>query len=162
VGNCQQPSQLGMFIGDYKQQEVSIKRMVELIPDEPPEVLVEHHPVYDRGAFPKVPYITKTPAHRLDTLEARGLTYRYPGTDNGIAEIDLHLVRGSFTVIAGRIGSGKTTLLRVLLGLCQKTRAKSYGMGNMSPTRRHFSKRLVAPMQPRFRACSAIRYGTIS
>src|SRR5712692_236408 len=94
--------------------------MVELIPDEPPEVLVEHHPVYDRGAFPKVPYIAKTPAHRLDTLEARGLTYRYPGTDNGIAEIDLHLVRGSFTVITGRIGSGKTTLLRVLLGLLPK------------------------------------------
>jgi len=116
----QLPSQLGTFIGDYKQQEISIKRMVELIPDEPPQVLVEHHPVYDRGTFPKVPYIAKTPAHRLDTLEGRGLTYRYPGTDNGIAEIDLHLVRGSFTVITGRIGSGKTTLLRVLLGLLPK------------------------------------------
>src|SRR5437868_13857509 len=87
----QLPSQLGMFIGDYKQQEVSIQRMVELIPDEAPQVLVEHHPVYERGAFPAVPYIAKTPAHRLDTLEVRGLSYHYPGTHNGIADIHLHL-----------------------------------------------------------------------
>ncbi len=116
----QLPSQLGMFIGDYKQQEVSIKRMVELIPDESPQVLVEHHPVYERGAFPQVPYIVKTPAHRLDTLEARGLTYCFPGTQSGIADINVHLKRSSFTVITGRIGSGKTTLLRVLLGLLPK------------------------------------------
>lgn len=116
----QLPSQLGMFIGDYKQQEVSIARMVELIPDEPPQVLLEHHPVYDRGAFPAVPYIAKTPAHRLDTLEVRGLTCRYAGTGNGIAGIDLCLTRGSFTVITGRVGSGKTTLLRALLGLLPK------------------------------------------
>ena len=116
----QLPSQLGMFIGDYKQQEVSIKRMVELIPDELPHVLVEHHSVYERGAFPIVPYIAKTPAHRLDTLTVRGLSFRYPGTNNGIADIDLHLTRGSFTVVTGRIGAGKTTLLRVLLGLLPK------------------------------------------
>jgi len=34
-----------------------------------------------------------------------------------VADIDLHLERGSFTVITGRVGSGKTTLLRALLGL---------------------------------------------
>ena len=47
----------------------------------------------------------------------RGLTYRHPGGDRGIAGVDLSLRRGSFTVITGRIGSGKTTLLRALLGL---------------------------------------------
>ena len=36
---------------------------------------------------------------------------------SGIAEIDLTLPRGSFTVITGRIGAGKTTLLKALLGL---------------------------------------------
>jgi ATP-binding cassette subfamily B protein len=35
--------------------------------------------------------------------------------------INLHVRRGSFTVITGRIGVGKTTLLRVLLGLLPKT-----------------------------------------
>jgi ATP-binding cassette subfamily B protein len=48
---------------------------------------------------------------------ARNLTYRYPGSDKGVEGIDLHLPRGSFTVVTGRIGSGKTTLVRVLLGL---------------------------------------------
>ena len=52
----------------------------------------------------------------LTKLEARGLTYTYPGSRRGIQEIDLILERGSFTVIAGRRGAGKTTLLRVLLG----------------------------------------------
>src|SRR5437660_2701265 len=116
----QLPSQLGMFIGDYKQQEVSIQRMVELIPDEVPQALVERHPVYDRGEFPAVSYSAKTAVHRLDTLEVEAITYRYPGTDKGIADIHLRLKRGSFTVITGRIGSGKTTLLRVLLGLLPK------------------------------------------
>ena len=37
------PSYLGTFVGDIKQQEVAISRLVELVPDEPPEVLVEHH-----------------------------------------------------------------------------------------------------------------------
>ncbi|WP_223067341.1 ABC transporter ATP-binding protein [Paenibacillus caui] len=53
----------------------------------------------------------------LYTLEARGLTYRYPETGRGIESIDLTLKRGSFTVITGMIGSGKTTLLRTMLGL---------------------------------------------
>jgi ATP-binding cassette subfamily B protein len=50
-------------------------------------------------------------------LETSGLTYRYPESDRGIEDINLHLARSSFTVITGRIGSGKTTLLRTLLGL---------------------------------------------
>jgi ATP-binding cassette subfamily B protein len=125
----QLPSQLGMFLGDYRQQEVSIGRMIELMPDEAPQALVERHPVYERGAFPAVPSIVKTPRHRLDTLEVRGLTYRYPGSDNGIFDMHLHLKRGSFTAITGRIGSGKTTLLRVLLGLLPKEAGQIYWNG---------------------------------
>src|SRR6266700_6237150 len=67
----QLPSQLGTFIGDYKQQEILMQRMVELIPDEVPQALVERHPVYERGEFPAVPYIAKTAVHRLDTLEVQ-------------------------------------------------------------------------------------------
>ena len=39
------PSYLGTFVGDIKQQEVAIGRLVELIPDEPSEALVESHPL---------------------------------------------------------------------------------------------------------------------
>ena len=40
------PSELGTFYGDYKTQEVSIERMLELVRPEPASVLVESHPVY--------------------------------------------------------------------------------------------------------------------
>jgi len=114
------PATLGGFLADYQIQQVSIQRMLELQPDAPPETLVEHGPVYQREAHPGAVHVPRTEAHRLNTLHAAGLTYTYPGSEHGIHDISLHLKRGSFTVITGRIGSGKTTLLRVLLGLLPK------------------------------------------
>jgi ATP-binding cassette subfamily B protein len=101
----------------YKQVGVSFDRLALLMADAPPEKLVEHGLVYMSGELPPVSFVPKTDAHRLDLLEAVGLTYRYPDSGRGIEGIDLSLDRGSFTVITGRVGSGKTTLLRVLLGL---------------------------------------------
>jgi len=120
----QVPSELGTFFGDYRTQEASIDRMLELIRPEPPQALVAYHPVYERSDPPPPPAIAKTPADRLERLEVRGLTYRHASANGGngvvsrgIEDIDLTLPRGSFTVITGRVGSGKSTLLRVLLGL---------------------------------------------
>jgi ATP-binding cassette subfamily B protein len=123
------PATWGMFIGDYKQQEVSIKRMVELIPDEQPGVLVEHAPIYEYGALPELPSTAAMPERRFDMLEVRGLSYHYPGTERGITGIDLRIPYGSFTVVTGRIGSGKTTLLRTLLGLLPKESGEVYWNG---------------------------------
>jgi ATP-binding cassette subfamily B protein len=53
-------------------------------------------------------------------LSAKGLSYVYPYTNQGIEGIDLELKAGTLTVITGRVGSGKTTLLRTLLGLLPK------------------------------------------
>jgi ATP-binding cassette subfamily B protein len=111
------PEVIGGFIADYRNQAVSIKRMLDLQPDAPPETLVEHGPVYLRGELPAVPHVLKKDAHRLERLEATGLAYVYPDSGRGIEGVDLRLGRGSFTVVTGRVGSGKTTLLRVLLGL---------------------------------------------
>ena len=111
------PPMLGTFIADYQTQAVSIKRLLQLQPQAPPETLLTHGPVYMNGALPEIPYIVKAPAHRLETLEVTGLTYKYPDSDRGIENINLHLARGSFTVVTGRIGSGKTTLIHALLGL---------------------------------------------
>ncbi|MCW5848873.1 MAG: ABC transporter ATP-binding protein [Anaerolineae bacterium] len=108
---------MGTFIGDYKTQEVSIRRLTEMIQPEPSPALVDYAPVYQTGPLPTLHYTTKTPADRLDYLDVRGLTYHYPGSDKGIADIHLTLPRGGFVVVTGRIGSGKTTLLRTLLGL---------------------------------------------
>ena len=106
----------------YKQVGVSLERLVKLLQDAPPQTLVEHGLVYMSGELPEVPYFPKTEDHRLETLQASGLTYIYPDTKRGrgIEDIGLRLERGSFTVITGRIGCGKTTLLRVLLGLLPK------------------------------------------
>ena len=111
---------IGSAWAEYKQIGVSIGRLLTLLRGAPPQKLVTHNPVYLRGALPEVPFTPKTAADRLVSLEASGLTYRYPESGRGIAGIDLRLARGSFTVITGRIGAGKSTLLRVLLGLIPK------------------------------------------
>jgi ABC-type multidrug transport system fused ATPase/permease subunit len=101
----------------YKQCEVSLVRLSALLQGDAPDQLVEHVPVYLRGDLPPVPHTEKADAHRLRTLRVSGLSYRHPDSGRGIEDVHLHLERGSFTVITGRIGSGKTTLLRALLGL---------------------------------------------
>jgi ATP-binding cassette subfamily B protein len=107
----------GLLVARYKQIGVSVERMGRLMEGAPPGALVEFSPVYMDGRFPDVIYPAKTEIHQLRTLEARNLTYHYPTSGNGIEGINLHLKRGTFTVVTGRVGSGKTTLLRVLLGL---------------------------------------------
>lgn len=118
------PMDLGAFVGDYKTQEVSIDRILDMIRPETPEALVENHPIYEREAVPPVVYPQKSPSDRLDRLEVLGLTYRHPersgngsGRENGIWDINFSVQRGTFTVITGRVGSAKSTLVRVLLGL---------------------------------------------
>ena len=107
----------GMFLAHYRQTAVSFERMVTLLQGAPPQTLVAHKPLYLRGDLPELAHMPKGPDDRLEQLEAKGLSSRYPDTGRGIAGVDLRIERGSFTVITGRIGSGKTTLLRALLGL---------------------------------------------
>ncbi len=123
----QVPSEIGTFYGDYKTQAVSIERLLELVRPQPVTVLTEAHPVYAHGPLPDVPAPVKGPGDRLEKLEVKGLTFRYPqdtlnstkegGTQGGVEGISFTLPRGSFTVVTGRIGSGKSTLVRALLGL---------------------------------------------
>jgi ATP-binding cassette subfamily B protein len=114
---------VGQVVARYKQLGVSIERMVRLMEgasasDRPSvSALVEPSAVYMDGSLPPIANPAKTEAHRLSTLDVRNLTYRYPGAEAGIEDVNLHLERGTLTVITGRVGAGKTTLLRVLLGL---------------------------------------------
>ena len=113
----------GMYIARVRQATVSIERMVALLQGAPPESLVASRPLHLAGDLPPL----DGPGHAassLEVLEAGALSFRYPGTDHGISDVDLRLERGSFTVITGRIGSGKTTLLRVLLGLLPADRGE--------------------------------------
>ncbi len=108
---------VGIFIARFKQATVSYTRMIELLRGAPPPRLVRRADLALTGPEPDVTVPPRRAADCLERLEIRGLSFRYPGSDNGIEDIDLDLPRGSFTVITGRIGSGKTTLLRALLGL---------------------------------------------
>jgi ATP-binding cassette subfamily B protein len=108
---------LGFLIARYKQSGVSVNRMTSLMQGAPPDDLVKHGPVYEKGDFPEVPFAAKTEAHALRTLEVRGLTCVHESTGRGVHDISFKIHRGDFVVVTGRIGSGKTTLLRVLLGL---------------------------------------------
>ena len=104
-------------MAQHKRLPVSIDRLAGLIEGAPRTDLVRHAPVYIHGPLPEVGPIVKTPMHRLETIETRGLTSLHAGTNRGIQNVDIVIKRGTITVVTGRIGSGKTTLLRVLLGL---------------------------------------------
>ncbi|MDF2812507.1 MAG: hypothetical protein K0S56_3538 [Microvirga sp.] len=64
------------------------------------------------------------PARNFVLLETRALgkTFAIGGRQIvALADVDLALARGSFTVIIGRSGCGKSTLLRVVAGLTEPT-----------------------------------------
>lgn len=112
---------LGELLAVQKQSNVSVTRMDALLQDSPKDALVGRIKVNLDGQFDTIPESVKSSSDHFERLDVRDLTYIHPGTRRGIQEIHLNLLRGSFTVITGRMGSGKTTLLRVLLGLLPKT-----------------------------------------
>lgn len=107
----------GGFLRRHRQMRVSLHRLFDVLQDAPRALLVAHTPTYLKGAIPALPYTPKKQEHHLQLLEVEGLSFQYPDTMRGIENIHVHLPRGTFTVITGRVGAGKTTLLRTLLGL---------------------------------------------
>ena len=107
---------IGVMLTVYRQTGVSIERLLELMPGAKPEELVERNPTHLFRKAPGPVHVEKTDADRLESLDARGLTYVYQDSEGGVRDVDLSLRKGSFTVVTGRVGSGKSTLLRVLLG----------------------------------------------
>ena len=113
------PSIVGGQLANLQRAQVSLKRLTELIGEDPVGQLSRADRLYLRGQFPD-PNPVPSRADSLETARLSGLSYRYPGSTNGIEDVDLELSRGSFTVVTGRIGSGKTTLLEVMLGILPK------------------------------------------
>ncbi|MBD2253829.1 ATP-binding cassette domain-containing protein [Nostoc parmelioides] len=123
---------VGGFMALYKQTEVAFERMAALISGASAETLVAPNQLYlqelgkSRKNLPRLEQPTENESHHLQSLKLSNLTYIYPGTHQGIVDINLQIQRGSLTVITGRIGAGKTTLLRVLLGLLPKQAGEIY------------------------------------
>jgi ATP-binding cassette subfamily B protein len=116
----------GLLVARYRQIGISVERMQRLMEGAELDALVEFSPVYMNGKFPEVVYLKKNPADSLRKLVAANLSYKFPGSSNGIEDINISITRGSFIVVTGRVGSGKTTLLRVLLGLLPKDKGDIY------------------------------------
>ena len=101
--------------GSFKRGTVSIGRIAEVVPTGPTaHSLVGRDPI---GLAAADMAVRSGDGSQLERVEARHVTYRYPGTGGGVSDISLVLPAGSFTVVTGRIGSGKSTLLKALLGL---------------------------------------------
>lgn len=113
-------SLVGSIMAQHKRAEVSFSRMEQTVEEMPQEKLVEHTPVYLRENQPPLIIPQKNETHLLNELTVSGLTYRYDGDTAGIAEVDLKIPAGSFTVVTGQIGSGKSTLVQTLLGVLPK------------------------------------------
>ena len=113
-------SLIGSIMAQHKRAEVSFTRMEQTVDEMPQEKLVEHTPIYLRENQPLLVTPQRSEADRLAELTVSGLTYHYDGDASGIAEVDLKIPAGSFTVVTGQIGSGKTTLVQTLLGVLPK------------------------------------------
>jgi ATP-binding cassette subfamily B protein len=128
------PSELGTFYGDYKVQEMSIDRLMDIVRPEKAAALAAYRSIDRRGEIHLAVPASKTEAGRLEQLEIRGLTFHFPdangaGTDRGIENVNLTIARGELVVVTGRIASGKSTLLRVLLGLLPRQSGDIYWNG---------------------------------
>ena len=84
----------GMLMARYKQLNVSVQRMYDLMENAPLDALIERAPVDLAGPLPEVSYATKSASDRLNELVADKLTFHYPNSSNGIEGIDLTLKRG--------------------------------------------------------------------
>nr|WP_293911699.1 ABC transporter ATP-binding protein [Deinococcus sp.] len=104
----------GDMIARHRRTGVSFESMGRLLQDAPLPVMVEHHDLHLHTEAPALPLRPVQP--QFQRLEVRGLSTVYDN-GRGLHPCDLHLERGKFVVVTGRIGSGKSTLLRALLGL---------------------------------------------
>jgi ATP-binding cassette subfamily B protein len=117
-------SLFGYMVFQHKRLKVAIDRMRVLFRPGQEDTIVEHNTIHLDDSPPDVPVFDRSKAERLQRLEVNGLTYQYPNSCSGIADVSFCLERGKFLVITGRIGSGKSTLMRTLLGLLPKTEGK--------------------------------------
>lgn len=120
---------VGDLLSRYRQVQVGLGRLAELVPGLAPEALAAHSPIHVDGGRPVAPPPAPVRSEPLARLEVRELSCLHPGSGRGVAGISFALARGSLTVIAGRVGSGKSTLLRGLLGLLPRQAGELYWNG---------------------------------
>lgn len=126
-------SLFGYMVFQHKRLKVSLDRMRILFRPGEEDRIVEYSDIHLYGSPPEVAEPKKAVTEQLRSLEVKGLSYAYPNSGNGVADVSFRLERGQFLVITGRIGSGKSTLVRTLLGLLPKTGGSVYWNGVARP-----------------------------
>ena len=100
-------TEVGGVLAEYRQTGVSFDRLRRLMQSAAPDGLVRHQQAYLTGALPEVPYAARTEAHRLDLVQAEGLTYNYGRDGRGIHEVGLRVPRGLLHGGDGQGGLGQ-------------------------------------------------------
>lgn len=106
----------GMFVARTKQGTVSAERLTGTLAGESWDRMFRDTPLY-LGAEDTTPIEHAEATDSFAGLTVRGLSFSYPSSGLGIADVDIDVGPGEFVVVTGKIGSGKTTLLRTILGL---------------------------------------------
>ncbi|HKV84178.1 MAG TPA: ABC transporter ATP-binding protein [Ktedonobacterales bacterium] len=107
---------LGQALARHGQVGVSFERMALVMQGAEADALVRTDELHLRGELPAIVNPARTADDTLRALDIAHLTYLHPHSGRGVEDVSLHIERGQFVVVTGRIGSGKTTLLRALLG----------------------------------------------
>ncbi|MEM7275475.1 MAG: ABC transporter ATP-binding protein [Actinomycetota bacterium] len=107
----------GHLVAQHRRTGVAYERMRALAVDADDDALLDLTRVPLEGELGELPARHRHPSDHLTRLDVSGMSYRYPGSSDGIDAVAFTIDRGSFTVIAGRVGSGKSTIVRSLLGL---------------------------------------------
>jgi ABC-type multidrug transport system fused ATPase/permease subunit len=111
---------IGDIIAQHRRTGVAFERIRALAVDARDDDLLDRSPISLQGDVPEMPDPV-TESETFDRLSVRGLSHRFPDNEEGLEDVDFDIVRGSFTVITGKIGSGKSTLVRAVLGLVPAT-----------------------------------------
>ncbi len=105
----------GLLLARLRHAQVSATRMGALLPGADARAAVAPQRVRLDGSPPAPRARPPRPAPAEVALDGFGTA------DGRVADVDLRLAPGSFTVLCGAVGSGKSSLVRALLGLAGAT-----------------------------------------
>jgi ATP-binding cassette subfamily B protein len=113
------PRRVGRLLSQRKTSQQSLARLQETMNDGTPATTLARHRPFELHEPAPDPLAGNEdqPGERLRELRLENLSYRHPGSGQGIEDVSLCLRRGTITVVGGGVGAGKSTLLEVLLGL---------------------------------------------
>ena len=98
---------IGWIANIFQRGSVSLKRITAIM-DEKPEIA-------DRSDTPEDALQNTSDYSISGSIEFRGLTFTYPGTDKPVLEnISITIEKGKTLAVVGRTGSGKTTLTNLI------------------------------------------------